>query len=445
MSKSVTDHVCEPVDPTRGLTRGSAWLGNRKCQMVLLAIAVTGASYAGTTLSPLQETVRESLGLTDDQIAILQGPVMALPMVAASVPLGLIIDRYKRVRLVMLFAVCDLLGTILTAVGGGFAVLAFARGLVGFMMLAVNPVAFSLLADLFEPAHRGRAVMVLTVGQTVGGAAVFASGGILLTLIERGPNAWRTVMLLLAVPLVPVVLVTLALREPSRTEVVISRPSPRQSFAELWRYRRMVVPIIAGVVFAQTAIGAVFVWTAPVLTRSYALSSDRVGAVMALVSLVSGIAGPVVGGFLADACQRFGGPRRTVLALGICALLAVPAGLFAVAPGVPVLTMLVVVFTSLLLACAVMGNALLTVVVSNEVRGLCLGIFGAISVIFAFGVAPVLVSRISVIIGGPRMISPAVAVVCAGMTFLTFTVFAAVVNRFPSLTARRASTTKPQA
>jgi len=99
----------------------------------------------------------------------------------------------------------------------------------------------------------------------------------------------------------------------------------------------------------------------------------------------------------------------------------------------------------LLLACAVMGNALLTFVVSNEVRGLCLGIFGAISVIFAFGVAPVLVSRISVIIGGPRMISPAVAVVCAGMTFLTFTVFAAVVNRFPSLTDRCASTTKPQA
>ena len=431
------------ADTTRAFTRWSAWLGNRTCQMALLAIAVTGASYAGTTLSPLQETVRDSLGLTDDQVAILQGPAMALPMVAASVPLGLIIDRYSRVRLVMLFAVCDLLGTILTALEPGFAVLTFARGLVGFMMLAVNPVAFSLLADLFEPARRGRAMMVLTVGQTVGGAAVFAAGGMLLTTVEPGPNAWRTVMLLLAVPLVPVFLGTLALREPSRTEVVISRPSPRQSFAELWQCRGFVVPIIAGVVCAQTAIGAVFVWTAPVLARTYKLSSDRVGAVMALVSLVSGIAGPVFGGLVADLCQRSGGPRRTVSALAVCALLAIPGGLFAVAPGVAIFSVVVVVFTTLLLACAVMGNVVLTVVVSNEVRGLCLGIFGAVSVIFAFGFAPVLVSRASVIIGGPGMIGTAVAVVCAGMTLLTFMIFAAVVNRFPRMTVHRASTTNP--
>jgi len=405
-------------------------------QMILLTVAVTAAAYAGTTVSPLQETMRAALHLTDDDMAILQGPALALPMVALALPLGFIVDRWVRVRLIVAFAACDLLGTLLTALAPGFAVLVIARGVIGLMTTAVNPVALSLIADLFEAERRGRATMIMALGQTVGAAAAFGAGGALLGMMDSKAHGWRFVMLLLAVPLVPVLIASFALKEPRRSGVVIVRPSLRETLGELRLYRARVAPLMGGTVLAQIALGAVLVWTAPALSRVYALPPERIGLVMAMVMLVSGIAGPAAGGFLADACQRSGGPRRTLLALGLSTLIAVPMALFAAAPSVWVSSVLVALFTSVISASSVMGTTLLTIVVPNELRGLILGIFAALSVLFSVGVAPMLVSRLSGIVGGPSMIGEALGAVCGGATLLACAIFGAALRGFPVQSGR---------
>src|SRR5262245_38698972 len=71
----------------------------RILQLSLLTLAALAGSYARITLGPLQETMRLALGLSDNHMAVLQGPALALPMVIAAIPLGLLIDRYSRVRL----------------------------------------------------------------------------------------------------------------------------------------------------------------------------------------------------------------------------------------------------------------------------------------------------------------------------------------------------------
>src|SRR6202795_205982 len=93
-----------------GLEAPGAPIAQRMPQMALMIIIVSAASFAATAVNPLQETIRDALALTDNQIALLQGPALALPMIAAAVPLGLLIDRYSRVRLLLALTTSDIVG-----------------------------------------------------------------------------------------------------------------------------------------------------------------------------------------------------------------------------------------------------------------------------------------------------------------------------------------------
>ncbi len=53
----------------------------RLLQVVVLASCAWAGMYSRAVLGPLQETVKSSLALSDNQMAVLQGTAMALPMV----------------------------------------------------------------------------------------------------------------------------------------------------------------------------------------------------------------------------------------------------------------------------------------------------------------------------------------------------------------------------
>ena len=87
---------------------------------MLLTVAAASAIYARTALGPLQETMRIALGLTDNQMAMLQGPALALPTIFAAIPLGLAIDRYSRARLLLVLTALNLFGSVFTGLCSDF-------------------------------------------------------------------------------------------------------------------------------------------------------------------------------------------------------------------------------------------------------------------------------------------------------------------------------------
>jgi MFS family permease len=397
---------------------------SRAWQLLLAAVAAAAAAYARTAVSPLQETMRNSLSLSDNQIALLQGPALALPMLAAAVPLGLAIDRYSRARLLLIFAACNLAGTLFTALASNFMSLFLARCLVGLTAPATAIAAISLIADLYAPAQRGRANMAITLGQVGGMSAAFALGGALLSMFDSGASDWRWAMAVLAAPLMLVVLLLPALREPARTGFTRQRLAAREALTELWRHRVMILPLLVGGVLVGTADVAVLIWTAPTLARNFALPPDRVGAIVAMVLLISGISGPIMGGVLADICQRAGGPRRTLIVLSGLTLLSVPTGLFAVMPGVTSTSVLLVLFMTMGGAITVTWAALFTIVVPNELRGLCMMVSTAAGLLFGLGLAPVSVSLLSSALGGPAEIGRALMWICVTISFFGAAMFA---------------------
>lgn len=407
-------------------------LRSRGAQLVLLTVAMGIAGYARTAMSPLQEAIRVSLALTDNQMALLQGPAVGIPAVLTAIPLGILIDRYMRIRLLWLMIGLATAGSLITAVASGFEALLLARGLTGTTALAILPIVFSLLSDHYPAHQRGRATTAAIVGQVAGNSMAFALGGQLLANGAAAADGWRAAMLWLATPLFPMGLLLMPmLREPVRSDVLIPNATVRQTWAELRVYRATIWPLVSGIVLMEVAIGAMIVWAAPMLTRNYSLSPDRVGALMGAAMLVSGILGPAIGGPLADRCQTKGGPRRSVTVLATLALLTVPVSLFALAPGALASTALVVCSMSLMLAAVVMGMALFTVVVPNEVRGLCMSVLVALEVLFALAAGPPVVSLLSSVIGGIPAVGVALTIVCCTANLFAALAFAVARRSLP--------------
>ncbi|MDB6009723.1 MAG: transporter [Gammaproteobacteria bacterium] len=433
-SLRIDTHSPGEAPSRRMMSSVSTLLSGRIFQLFVLTAAVSSATYTRSTLGPLQEAMRIDLALSDNQVAVLQGLALAIPMAVGSIPLGLLVDRYPRARLFFLFALVNLVASLLTALAPSFALLFGARLLVGLSMAGILVAVYSLLADLFAPEHRGRAAMALAFGEIVGAPAAFALGGSLLTDTGAGQQPWRVAMLWLAVPLVPVALSMLALREPARTGMTVSvqKPPLREVWPRLLRARSLIAPLLLARIMVWVADGAVVIWAAPTLTRGFALSPARVGAIVGAAFLVSGILSPLIGGPLADFCQRKGGPRRTMVALATLALLSVPAALFGVTGSATFAAVLLATFLTLGYSLHLVALALGTIVIPGELRGVYLAITVTAAATFGMGVAPLAVSSLSDWIGGPPMIGRALSIVCAATSLVSAGVFAWGSRNFPA-------------
>jgi len=380
-------------------------------------------SFARSAVSPLQEAMRLSLALSDNQMAVLQGPALALPIVLGGFPLGALVDRNSRARLLLGFAWLDVVGSLITALTNHFGILLIARCVVGLALAGTNIAAVSLLADWYAPVARGRASMVMGMGQVAGASAAFALGGLLLAHSTHS-NSWHWAMAWLAAPLTFVGLILFALREPPRIGVSRERSSLRSSIADLWRYRGSLGPIFGGLVLADTALGAVLIWVAPYFSRAYVISPARVGALLGAILLISGIAGPALGGVLADVVQRRRGVRGLAQLLCFLAMLSVPTGLFGITDSIAMASLLLAIFMVITPAINLIVSVLLTIVIPNEMRGLCLALSSAASILFGFVLAPSLVSLLSSALGGVTMLGRAIALVCIATSLCGALIFA---------------------
>ena len=73
----------------------------------------------------------------------------------------------------------------------------------------------------------------------------------------------------------------------------------------------------------------------------------------------------------------------------------------------------------------------LTVLLPNELRGLCIGAFIAIAGLVGFGITPTLVAWVSSLMGGEQALAPALALVGSLVSVLAFAAFLLAMWRAP--------------
>lgn len=395
---------------------------------VLLAISVASAATMQGAFSTVQEAAKADLGLSDFDLSLVQGLAIAIPIALLSVPLGLMVDRAHRMRLMIVMSLLWTIGTLATAFAPNMPLLFLARMVTGLGSTCAVIAAISIAADLCRPSQRGRAMMILTLGKNAGGAAAFALGGwlfgVFLASDISGMLPWRSVHVALAILSAVITLMLLLVREPQRHETVAGTDIAFASVMKmLWSRKAFLLPLFAGQISVTMADAAAAIWAAPVLSRNFGLGPEQFAGWMGGVMLLAGVGGAIIGGLSADAGHKSRIRGGILLGAVIASGIALPAAIF---PILPSTLGFGIALTILLLGGTVTGLVTATaisVLLPNEVRGLCLGLFLAVAGVIAFGIAPSLVTGVSALMGGDHKLAPALAIVgtvVSALSFLTF-------------------------
>ena len=387
---------------TLSATIAAPRVGFRNAAILLVTLAVLSGSAARYVLSPLQELVRADLGLDDNHVALLQGMSIALPTVLLSIPLGRLVDRTNRARLLVVLALACAVGSVLTAVAHGFAAAFFARVLVGAAVIAAQPTALSLVADLTAASERGRMITLVSIGQALGGSLGYAMAGPLLKWlpVELASSGllssmapWRLVLLAAAAAVLAATVPLLFMREPERRELGTAQGGNlRAVLRELSSYRRFLLPLAGGMVTVGMADAAATIWAVPVLTRGFHQKPEDFGAWLGLIYLLANILGAVLGGWMADWGQRRGGRAGALLGALMGAGLSIPAAFYPVMPNVTMFAWAMGLFLTCGAWVSVAATSAVMVVLPNELRGTFICLLVAAIGLTAYGIAPLLVS-----------------------------------------------------
>lgn len=186
------------------LAARSRWL-----PVVVLAAVLSLDSADRSTLSAVESQLEPRFGITTTTFGVLAAltPVVAL---VVALPLGVLVDRVNRTRLLAVCTVAWAVGEVVAAISPSFAVLVVGRVLGGFVLAAI-PAVVSLTGDYFPSGERARVYGYILSGELLGTAVGFLGTGTLGAAL-----GWRWGFLALAVLGAVVALAAGGLTEPGR-------------------------------------------------------------------------------------------------------------------------------------------------------------------------------------------------------------------------------------
>lgn len=418
--------------------RRTAW---RAIMLVSLIVLIAG--MVRLAFSPVQEAAKLELGLSDYQISLIQGIAAALPMAVIAIPLGWLTDHSKRTRLMLILGLCWTVGMIGSAFANDFNTLFVTRMLAGVGTMSLIPVAISVLADLSAADKRGRAMLFLGMGNTLGPALAFVIGGALFTAFAGDLDlpvvtlsAWRETSLVFGVVSALAILMQFTIREPARHEVENASTDLGLMLKALARRWKFLLPLFIGQISVIMADAAAGVWAVPVMQRDLGLSVGEASGMLGALLLVAGVLGPVIAGFVADRGHK--SSRRGGILIGavVAAAIGVPTAIFPIIGSVPAFA---VVLFLLLAAGSITGLITATaiaVLIPNEERGVCLGAFMILGSLVGLGISPILVTLGSQALGGEQHLGPALTIVGVGAGLISLIGFVVAMLNAPAPIAK---------
>ena len=302
----------------------------------------------------LLPNVRDAFGMSNAEILMLVG-LTALGALVLQLPIAVAADRGNRIAIMLLGALLWAGFSVFTGAATAIWMLVAARTGSGIGRAVVGPTHNSLLSDWYPVDRRAKVFSFHTAANAVGQFVGPLAAGLIAYYW-----GWRAPFFVFAVPTLVLVVVGLRLREPVRgaqerlasgaAGAAVEVEEPQASFAEAWRtiwkvelLRRIwyAIPFLAiSIVGYVSLAGLVYadVFDLSELERGY------LAAVVEPFQLIGLAVGAKLGTrlFLRDPSLVFRFLKWTSL------LSAVFAGLFALAPSVPVAVVTNICLTMLL-------------------------------------------------------------------------------------------------
>ncbi len=356
-------------------------------------------------LAVLLVPVKAEFGLSDLQAGLVTGLGFALTFGLIGVPLGRVADRHERRRLV---AWCRGAGGALAALGaaaGSACMLALTRAGAAVSDGGGAPASLSMIADLYPPHERSRAMSVFTAGATFGSLLALLGGAWLAQHF-----GWRVTLATIGLASMAAALaLRFSVREPQRgrfgaaaavpPQVPAPAPDaagePRGAVRAVWA-DGVARWLIVAATFALLAGYSFGVWNFAYLMRGHGLSATGAGAVTGLSALGSLVGGIVAGTFTDRLVRRDPRWQMGVPIVGVG--IALPAGLayLAIAPGaVAPAVVLMTVFSFFIAFWIAPTYAALSLVVPPERRAVASAMVMIVGAVGGSGIGPVLTGALS--------------------------------------------------
>lgn len=274
-------------------------------------------------VSILIEPIKLEFGVSDTLIGLLSGVAFALFYTVFGLPLGRLSDRIGRKPVIALACIAWSLMTMLCGVATSFAMLLLFRIGVAIGEAGGSAPSVAMVADLYPPSHRSRALAVFLMGPALGAVFGLGMGGWIADMY-----GWRWAFILIGAPGVLLGLIlALTVRAP-RHQVASARESQEsfvKTFLSLAKTPSYALIVAAGSLAAIAAY-AVGTWTPSFLIRSHGLSLTEAGALLGIGGGLMSVVGTLTCGWATDRLVR----RNTGWQLGTALFgtaMSIPFGL----------------------------------------------------------------------------------------------------------------------
>ncbi len=169
--------------------------GPARARVILLfgaVLALNGADAA--TVGAVAPQLEHALHIGNTKIGLLTS-VSLLVGAVFTIPVGLLVDRIRRVPVLAISILLWSLASLASALAGSYSTLLLTRLLLGAVTATAGPAIASLTGDYFKPRERGQIYAYILGGEIAGEAFGFIISGSMASLIS-----WRAAFFLLAIP-----------------------------------------------------------------------------------------------------------------------------------------------------------------------------------------------------------------------------------------------------
>lgn len=267
--------------------------------LILLMAVFTVGNIDRALVSVLAEPIKREFLLSDSQLGLLTGLAFAIPYTLAGIPMGRLIDRSHRVRLVTGMMI------VWSGLTAGFAFLqSYAAMIAARMALGASeagqaPALTALASDLAPPEKRGRAIGLLYLSTPLGIIIGFAFGSLV-----AAHHGWRTAFLVAAAPgFILAAAMWVLVREPVRGGADTddgAAPMPKGSSGPIFRGDPFPVLLVAACGLAVAGQVGISAFLAPFLVRVHGVDIGQAGLLIAATYGVGGLIGIAGGGAIGD-------------------------------------------------------------------------------------------------------------------------------------------------
>jgi MFS family permease len=155
-------------------------------------LALSGADAA--TVGAVAPQLEKSLHIGNTKIGLLSSVTLLVGAVF-TIPVGLLVDRIKRIPMLSISIVLWSIASLFSAFAGSYSGLLLTRLVLGAVTATAGPAIASLTGDYFPARERGRVYAYILGGEIAGTAAGFIVCGSVASVID-----WRAAFVLLAIP-----------------------------------------------------------------------------------------------------------------------------------------------------------------------------------------------------------------------------------------------------